>query len=116
VLKTNITDQERKILIAFNRESPILLVRLKAQAVMASDQGLSSSSIALSVDKLHAATGRTTEPTHAKDRLNKANLGGSDPSGVAGSHKSMAVRTLSVCTLPYLYVCLPLRFTDVRLC
>jgi transposase len=51
VLKTNITDQERKILIAFNRESPILLVRLKAQAVMASDQGLSSSSIALNVDK-----------------------------------------------------------------
>lgn len=51
MLKTKITDQERKILVAFNRSSPILLVRLKSQAVMASDQGLSSSSIALNVGK-----------------------------------------------------------------
>jgi transposase len=51
VLKTNITDQERKILVTFNRDSPILLIRLKAQAVMASDQGLPSSSIALNVGK-----------------------------------------------------------------
>ena len=51
MLKTIITDQERKILVAFNRSSPILLVRLKAQAVMASDQGLSSTSIARNVGK-----------------------------------------------------------------
>lgn len=51
MLKTNITDDERKILVAFNRESPALLVRLKAQAVMASDQGLASSSIAMNVGK-----------------------------------------------------------------
>jgi len=51
VLKTKITDSERKILVTFNRDSPILLIRLKAQAVMASDQGLSSSSIALNVGK-----------------------------------------------------------------
>jgi transposase len=51
VLKTKITDEERKILVAFNRNSPVLLVRLKAQAVMSSDQGLSSKSIALNVGK-----------------------------------------------------------------
>lgn len=51
MLKTKITDQERTILIAFNRDSPILLVRLKAQAVMASDQGLSSNSIATNTGK-----------------------------------------------------------------
>ena len=51
MLKTKITDNERQILVAFNRDSPILLVRLKAQAVMASDQGLSSSSIALNVGR-----------------------------------------------------------------
>jgi len=51
VIKTKITGQERKILVSFNRESPVLLVRLKAQAVMAADQGLSSRSIALNVDK-----------------------------------------------------------------
>jgi len=51
MLKTKITDQERKILIAFNRGSPILLTRLKAQAIMSSDQGLSSKSIALNVGK-----------------------------------------------------------------
>lgn len=51
MLKTKITDDERKILVAFNRESPVLLVRLKAQAVMASDQGLASNSIAMNVGK-----------------------------------------------------------------
>lgn len=51
MLKTKITDEERKILVAFNRDSPILLIRLKAQAVMSSDQGLSSKSIALNVGK-----------------------------------------------------------------
>ena len=51
MLKTKITDQERNTLVAFNRDSPILLIRLKAQAVMASDQGLSSGSIALNVGK-----------------------------------------------------------------
>jgi transposase len=51
VLKTKITDQERNILISFNRDSPILLVRLKAQAVMASDQGLSGKSIATNTGK-----------------------------------------------------------------
>ena len=30
MLKTKITDNERQILVAFNRDSPILLVRLKA--------------------------------------------------------------------------------------
>lgn len=51
MLKTKITDEERKILLAFNRDSPILLIRLKAQAIMSSDQGLSSKSIALNVGK-----------------------------------------------------------------
>jgi hypothetical protein len=51
VLKTKITDNERRILVTFNRGSPILLIRLKAQAVMGSDQGLSSQSIALNVGK-----------------------------------------------------------------
>jgi transposase len=51
VLKTKITDEERKILVAFNRDSPVLLVRLKAQAIMSSDQGLSSNSIAMNVGK-----------------------------------------------------------------
>lgn len=51
MLKTKITDEERTILVAFNRDSPLLLVRLKAQAVMSSDQGLSSKSIALNVGK-----------------------------------------------------------------
>jgi transposase len=51
VLKTKITDEERTILVAFNRDSPVLLVRLKAQAVMSSDQGLSSKSIAMNVGK-----------------------------------------------------------------
>jgi transposase len=51
VLKTKITDEERKILVAFNRDSPILLIRLKAQAIMSSDQGLSSKSVALNVGK-----------------------------------------------------------------
>lgn len=49
--KTKITEDERKILVAFNRSSPILLVRLKAQAVMAADQGLGAKSIALNVGK-----------------------------------------------------------------
>lgn len=51
MLKTNITDEERQLLISFNRCSPIVLVRLKAQAVMAADQHLSSASIALNVGK-----------------------------------------------------------------
>jgi transposase len=51
VLKTKITDKERKILVAFNRDSPILLIRLKAQAIMSSDQGLSGKSIGLNVGK-----------------------------------------------------------------
>lgn len=51
MLKTKISDDERKLLVAFNRDSPILLVRLKAQAVMASDQRLPSKSIALNVGK-----------------------------------------------------------------
>lgn len=51
MLKTKITEEERKILVAFNRDSPVLLVRLKAQAVMSSDQGLSSKSIALNAGK-----------------------------------------------------------------
>ena len=51
MLKTKITDNERNILIAFNRTSPLLLIRLKSQAVMASDQGLSTNSIALNVGK-----------------------------------------------------------------
>jgi transposase len=58
VLKTNITVEERKILVAFNRDSPILLIRLKAQAVMASDQGLPSKSIALNVGKSTRAVDR----------------------------------------------------------
>lgn len=51
MLKTKITDEERKILVAFNRDSPVLLIRLKAQAVMSSDQGLSSKSIAMNAGK-----------------------------------------------------------------
>lgn len=51
MLKIKITDEERTILVAFNRDSPILLIRLKAQAIMSSDQGLSSKSIALNVGK-----------------------------------------------------------------
>lgn len=51
MLKTKVTDEERKILVAFNRDSPVLLIRLKAQAVMSSDQGLPSKSIALNVGK-----------------------------------------------------------------
>ena len=51
MLKTKITDEERRILVVFNRDSPLLLVRLKAQAIMASDQGLSSKSIAMNVGK-----------------------------------------------------------------
>ncbi len=51
MLKTNITDDERAILVSFNRKSPILLVRLKAQAVLSSDQSLSSNSIALVTGK-----------------------------------------------------------------
>jgi transposase/ribulose bisphosphate carboxylase small subunit len=58
VLKIKITVQERKILIAFNRNSPVLLVRLKAQAVMAADQELSSKSIALNVGKGQRAVER----------------------------------------------------------
>lgn len=56
--KTKITDDERKILVAFNRDSPILLVRLKAQAVMAADQGLSNKSIAMNVGKSMRAVER----------------------------------------------------------
>jgi transposase len=51
VLKTKITDEERSILVAFNRDSPVLLIRLKAQAIMSSDQGLSNKSIAMNVGK-----------------------------------------------------------------
>lgn len=51
MLKTNITDEERQLLVSFNRDSPVLLIRLKAQAVMSSDQGLTSKSIALNVGK-----------------------------------------------------------------
>jgi transposase len=51
MLKTKITDEERTILVAFNRDSPVLLVRLKAQAIMSSDQGLSGKSVALNVGK-----------------------------------------------------------------
>jgi transposase len=51
VLKTKINDDERKILVSYNRDSPIVLIRLKAQAVTSSDQGLSSQSIALNVGK-----------------------------------------------------------------
>lgn len=51
MLKTNITEEERLTLLAYNRESPLTLVRLKSQAIMASDQGLPSKSIALNVGK-----------------------------------------------------------------
>lgn len=51
MLKTNITEDERQLLVAYNRDSPVVLIRLKAQAVTASDQGLSSKSIALNVGK-----------------------------------------------------------------
>ena len=49
--KIKINDDERKILVSFNRDSPVVLIRLKAMAVMSADQGLSSDSIALNVDK-----------------------------------------------------------------
>lgn len=52
MLKTKITDDERKLLVTFNRDSPVLLIRLKAQAVTASDQGLSSKSIALNTARV----------------------------------------------------------------
>lgn len=58
MLKTKITDEERQILVAFNRDSPVLLVRLKSQAIMSSDQGLSSKSIALNVGKSMRAVER----------------------------------------------------------
>ena len=51
MIKIKITNGERNILIAFNRNSPVLLVRMKVQAVMASDQGLSSQSIATNTGK-----------------------------------------------------------------
>lgn len=51
MIKTKITNEERTHLVAHNNTSPVLLVRLKAQAVMASDQGLEPKSIALNVGK-----------------------------------------------------------------
>jgi transposase len=51
VLKTKITEDERQVLVSYNRDSPIALIRLKAQAVTSSDQGLTSKSIALNVGK-----------------------------------------------------------------
>ena len=58
MIQTKITNEERAILVDHNRGSSILLVRLKAQAVMASDQGLSSTSIALNVGKSMRAVER----------------------------------------------------------
>jgi len=51
MVKTKITNDERTLLLAHNNTSPLLLVRLKAQAVMAADQGLPITSIALNVGK-----------------------------------------------------------------
>ena len=51
MIKTKIDSVERALLVTHNNTSPVLLIRLKAQAVMASDQGLSSKSIALNVGK-----------------------------------------------------------------
>ena len=51
MLKTKISHDERCSLVDHNNTSPILLVRLKAQAVMAADQGLSSNSISLNTGK-----------------------------------------------------------------
>lgn len=51
MLKTKITEDERQVLVSYNRDSPVVLIRLKAQAVTSSDQGLTSKSIALNVGK-----------------------------------------------------------------
>ena len=51
MLKTKITEDERQVLVSYNRDSPVILIRLKAQAITSSDQGLSSRSIALNVGK-----------------------------------------------------------------
>ena len=51
MLKIKISHDERRALVAHNKTSPILLVRLKAQAVMAADQSLSPASISLNTDK-----------------------------------------------------------------
>lgn len=51
MIQTKITKDERELLVEYYRDSPVLLVRLKAQAVMSSDQGLSAKSIALNCGK-----------------------------------------------------------------
>jgi transposase len=66
VLKTEITQNERQALVSYNRDSPVVLIRLKSQAVTSSDQGLSSKSIALNVGKSVRAVERWLSDWNAR--------------------------------------------------
>ena len=112
MLKTKITDEERTVLVAFNRDSPVLLIRLKAQAIMSSDQGLSSKSIAINAGKSIRAIERWLSSWN-KQRMASIFSGHADNHNASKLTKAQLSQVKEVLSQPPSEYGIPKEFWDV---